>query len=202
MIGEIEDGIINRIETAASATPGLGYKLKKVASYGGEMDDELAKVVLSFPAVWVTFAGCGKSKPMNTQKTKWITPATFVTMVGARNVRGERATRRGVKVGSQLIDVGAYQMLEDVSLLLSGSDLGLEILALSPGAIRTLYNTSLNNKAVAVFAREWHTGFVESKPREPIDTSDPMWLKLGISYYLKPGDDVTDVSDLLTLDEE
>lgn len=199
MISEIEDAIIARIQAAASATPGLGYTLKEVASYGGELDDDLAKVVRSFPAVWVTFAGSGKPKPVATARNKWLTPATFAVMVAARNVRGERATRHGVTVAGVLKEVGAYQILKDVGLLLINNDLGLAISHLKPGATRTLYNTRLNGQGLAVFAREWHCEFIETQPREPIDPTDPMWLKLGINYYLKPGDSVTDASDLTTL---
>ena len=199
MIAEIEDAIIARIETAAAATPGLGYKLPTVESYGGELDGDLAAVVRKFPAVWVTFAGCRASVKANTQGNKWRTPATFVTMCGARNVRGERATRKGLTVGGVIKEVGVYQILQDVSLLLAGSDLGLSITRLKPGAIRTLYNTKLNNQALAVFAREWHCEFIETQPREPIDPTDPMWLTAGINYYLKPGDGVADASDDLTL---
>lgn len=199
MISQIEDAIIARIQAAASANPGLGYKLHEIASYGGELDDDLSQVVRRFPAVWVTFAGSGKSKPVSTARNKWLTPVTFVVMVAARNVRGERATRQGVTVGGVLQEVGVYQMLKDISLLLVNSDLGLPIGYLKPGATRTLYNTKLNGQALAVFAREWHTEFIEEQPRAPIDPTDPMFLKMGISYYLKPGDDVLDASDLTTL---
>ncbi|ADE10475.1 DUF1834 family protein [Sideroxydans lithotrophicus] len=199
MISEIEDAIIARIEAAASATPGLGYKLPFVESYGGELDGDLGTVIRKFPGVWVTFGGCRASTKMATAGGKWKTPATFVTMCGSRNVRGERATRKGLTVGGVIKEVGVYQILNDVSLLLAGSDLGLAITPLKPGAIRTLFNTKLNGQGLAVFAREWHCEFIETKPREPIDPTDPMWLKLGINYYLKPGDAVADASDVLTL---
>lgn len=199
MIAAIEDAMIARIVAAASATPGLGYKLPTVESYGGEFDGDLAAVVRKFPAVWVTFAGCRASTRTNTQGNKWRTPATFVTMCGSRNVRGERSTRQGLTVGGVIKEVGVYQILKDVGLLLAGSDLGLAITPLKPGAIRTLYNTKLNGQGLAVFAREWHCEFIETQPREPIDPTDPMWLKLGINYYLKPGDNVADASDTLTL---
>ena len=199
MISQIEDAIIARINAAAAATPGLGYKLPTVESYGGELDDDLAAVVRKFPAVWVTFAGSGKSRPVATARNKWITPATFVVMVGARNVRGERATRKGLTVGGVIKEVGVYQMLSDISLLLVNNDLGLPIEYFKPGATRTLFNTKLNGQAMAVFAREWHTEFVETQPRVPIDPTDPMWLKLGINYYLAPGDAVADASDTTTL---
>lgn len=199
MISEIEDAIIARIKAAASTTPGLGYQLSSVESYGGEFDGDLAAVVRKFPAVWVTFAGSGKSRPSSTARNKWITPATFVVMVGARNVRGERATRKGLTVGGVIKEVGVYQMLSDISLLLINNDLGLAIGNFKPGATRTLFNTKLNGQALAVFAREWHTEFIETQPREPIDPTDPMWLSMGINYYLTPGDAVADAADLTTL---
>lgn len=199
MIAEIEDAIIARIIAAASATPGLGYKLPTVESYGGELDGDLATVVRKFPAVWVTFAGCKASTKANSAGTKWKTQATFVTMAGSRNVRGERATRQGVKVAGVLKEVGAYQMLKDISLLLAGNDLGLAITRLQPGAIRTLYNTKLKGQGLAVFAREWHCEFVETQPREQIDPTSVNWLSVGINYYLQPDDSVADMSATVSL---
>lgn len=199
MIGLIEDAIIARIKDAAAATPGLGYRLASVTSYGGELDDEQALEYIDYPAVWVTFGGAGKPRAMGTQRNKWLTPATFVTLCAAHNVRGERDTRHGLVVNGEVIEVGAYQMIQDVSLLLINQDLGLPIDHLKPGAIRTLYNAKLNSQSIAVFAREWHTDFVETQPREPIDLSNPMWLKLGINYYL-PGDAKADAQDTVTLE--
>lgn len=199
MIASIEDAIIDHIKAAASATPGLGYKLLTVASYGGELDDDIAQVVRSFPAVWVTYAGSGKPRPYSTERGKWIVPCTFAVMVGARNLRGERSTRHGLKVNGVIKEVGAYQMLKDIGLLLINQDFGLAIKNLVPGATKTLYNTKLNGQALAVFAREWHTEFVEEQPRKPIDPTDPTWLKLGINYYLAPDDGKADASDTVTL---
>lgn len=199
MIAAIEEAIIARIKTASASTPGLGYAIREVKSYGGEFDEDLAQVVRSFPAVWVAFAGSGKSKPMGTGRNKWLTPVTFVVMVGARNVRGERETRQGLTVGGVLQEVGVYQMLKDISLLLINNDLGLKIDYLKPGATRTLFNTRMNNQGIAVFAREWHTEFVEEQPREDIDPTSANWLSLGINYYLQPDDGVADLSDAVTL---
>jgi phage gp37-like protein len=199
MIAAIEDAIIGQIKTAAAALPGLGYTINSVASYGGELDGDLAQVVRSFPGVWVTYTGSGKPRPYSLEKSKWVVPVTFAVMVGARNVRGERATRHGLSVGGQTAEVGVYQMLDDIGLLLINQDFGLAIKRLAPGATRTLYNTKLNNQALAVFAREWHTEYIEAQPSVPIDVTNPDWLRLGINYYLTPGDALPDASDLTTL---
>lgn len=199
MLAQIEDGIVDTIKAASAASPGLGYKIATVDSYGGEFDDQLTDTVRRFPGVWVTFAGAGKPQPKGTAKDKFLVPLTFAVMVGARSLRGERGSRRGLTVAGNVIEVGAYQMLEDIRLLLLRQDFGLAIDYLVPGAIRTLYNTRLNNQAIAVFAQEWHTRMELVLPRLPIDPTDPDWLRLGINYYLQPGDAVADAADILTL---
>ena len=203
MIATTEDAIIAHIKDAASATPGLGYRLKAVTSYGGELDDGLDKVIRAFPSVWVTYQGGDKPRAVSTQKNKWLMSATYSVMVGSRNVRGERATRQGSQTPGALKEVGAYQMLADISLLLAGQDFGLPIKRLQPGAIKTLYNEKLRGQGLAVFAREFHTEYVETQAREPIALSDPMWLRIGLNYYLSPDDDLVDAKpdagDELTL---
>lgn len=195
MIAEIEEALLKHVRGLSAATPGLGYRIASVESYGGELDDLTAEVVRTFPAVWVTYAGGGKPKPVGTSREKWLTPATFVLMFGARNVRGEKFTRTGLKQGGQVIEVGAYNMLEDISLLTLNQDLGLKIDHFKPGAIRTLYNTRLGNQAVAVFAREFHTSYIERAPEQDLG----YFGTLGIDYYLKPGDNTADASDTVTL---
>ena len=199
MIAQVEDAIIALIKSAVTV-PLLGYSVSSVESYGGEFDDDLANEIRRFPAIWVSYAGSGKPTRYNSSGTKWLVPSTFVTMVGARNIRGERNTRHGLTLGDgTVVEVGAYQMLEDVRLLLVNQDFGLEIDRFVPGVVRTLYNTKLNNQAFAIFAQEWHTKIVVEQPRVPLDPTDPDWLRLGISYFLKPGDDTADASDTITL---
>lgn len=196
MIGQIEDAIIARIQAASSAIPGLGYKLS-VASYGGQLDDNLGEVVRALPAVWVTYAGGPKPIKANTSGTKLKTGATFAVMCGSRNVRGERATRQGLTVGGVVKEVGAYQILEDVSRILKHQDLNLPITRLVPGATRTLFNTKLNNLGMAVFAREFHTMYIEA---DPVDTTSVDFLKLGMNFYSQLNHSVTpDDSSEITL---
>lgn len=201
MLAQIEDGILALIRNAAAAAPGLGYKIPSIESYGGELDDleMLGQAVRKMPAVWVAFAGAGRPAAMGTQKDKWLVPLTFAVMVGARNVRGERFTRRGVTVAGQVREVGVYQLLEDMQLLLMRQDFGLAIDPLVPGTVKTLFNTRLDKEAFAIFAQEWHTKMVLAQPRKPLDPSDPMWLRLGITYYLQPDDGIADASDTVTL---
>ena len=186
IVDQIEDAIIAAIKAAP-----LAYRLKAVESYGGELDDELFDIVRALPAIWVTFAGV--QKPQRKSADKWLYRATFATIVAARNVRSEKATRRGSAGG----EPGVYAMLEDVKKLVTRQDFALPILRLEPGAIRTLYNTKLRGQAMAAFAQEWHTAWIERVP--PAGEDGTLWLKAGLNYYLKPGDDVADASDLVTL---
>ncbi|MDH2918493.1 MAG: DUF1834 family protein [Sideroxydans sp.] len=152
MIAAIETAIIARIKAAS-----LPYALTSVASYGGELDDDLESVVRAFPAVWVTFTG--GAKPERTGSRTWRVPCTFTVLCGVRSPRDEQATRHGLTVAGVLKEVGVYQMLSDVRGLLLNSDLGLAIAPFAPGAVRTLYNTKLRSEAIAVFGQEFHSHY-------------------------------------------
>lgn len=195
MITDIEDAVLARIRAANDGR--LGYQVASIDTYGGEFDDDLNQVIRRLPAIWVVYAGGGKPSPVGTHKDKWRMPATFSVLVGARNVRGEPFSRRGLEVGGQVAEVGAYRMLEDTRRMLLNQDLGLEIAPFQPGAVKTLYNTRLNNLAMAVFAQEWHTAFMAAP--ESTAATDPDWLRTGLNYYLQPDDGRADASDLVTL---
>lgn len=183
MLATIESAIVKTI----TSSPGMAY-LKTCDSYAGQLDEGLSEVVRAYPAVWVTFAGSGK--PARSGANTWKVPATFVVMVAARNVRNEKAARIGTPT-----EVGAYQVLKDVRTLLLNQDLDLEIERFAPGAIKTLYNTRVGKDALAIYSQEWTTAFIEHAPTE----EEVSLLSIGISYFIKPGDDVADATDLLDL---
>jgi phage gp37-like protein len=195
VITEIEDAILARVNAANDGR--LGYQFASVATYGGEFDDDLAQVVRRLPGLWVAYAGGGKPRALGTDRNAWRMPATFAVMVGARSVRGEPFSRRGLEVGGQIAEVGAYRMLDDARRMLLNQDFGLDIARFEPGAVKTLYNTRLNGLAIAVFAQEWHTAFMVAP--ETTAATDADWLRVGVNYYLQPGDAVADASDLVTL---
>jgi len=196
MITEIEDAILARIGTANDGR--LGYKFASLATYGGEFDEDINQVIRRLPGLWVVYAGGGKPVPYGTQKARWKMPATFAVLVGARSVRGEGFSRRGLDDATgAVIEVGAYRMLEDARRMLLSQDFGLKIERFSPGAVKTLYNVRMNGMAMSVFSQEWHTAFMIDP--EPTDPAASDWLRLGINYYLQPDDGVADASDLVTL---
>lgn len=184
MLGEIEAAMIETIKGASA----LAY-LKTVESYGGQLDDDIGEVVRAFPAVWITFAGA--AKPVRHGANLWKFPCTFAVMVGARNLRNEKAARAGSPG-----EVGTYQMLQDIRTLFLDQDLGLQIAELQPGPVKTIYNTRVRNSGLSVFSQEWSTAYVGKKPSpEEVDL-----LRIGVNYFLKPGDDVADASDEISLE--
>ena len=185
----IEDAIMARLK-AASDGGALGYRLAEIASYGGEFDDELFFTqVRKFPAVWVTIGGA-KKKTVLARKT--IYTATLAVMVGTRTVRGERFTRHG-SVG----EPGSYQLLEDVRRLLAGQTFGLDIAPLRPGADRTLFNTRNGSQARSVLAVEFDTDYTFALDDPDADADE--LHRIGLHYYLKPGDDAEDATDTVEL---
>lgn len=212
-----EDAIIARLRL------GLGRMVTEVGSYGGELDDGLPSVIRRFPAAWVTFGGVTKTEPTSTRRDKFKAHGQFVVMVGQRNVRGEAAGRRG---GPAQGEVGTYPLVYAVRRLLSGQDMDLPIDPLTPGRVRTLFNTRLEDQAFSVFACEFATAWLENAlpngnwpcpapagtPEAATDPDavfgryggksgepDPEWLRTGLNYHLAPDDGQADAQDLLTM---
>ncbi|GAB6124324.1 DUF1834 family protein [Humidesulfovibrio idahonensis] len=200
MLAIIEDAILARIAGAK-----LPY-LRTLATYGGELDEGLGEAVRRFPAVWTAFKSEGEGVPLNTAKSVYRIPATWVVFVAARNLRNEAATRRGDKV-----KVGTYQMLKDVRALLAGQDFGLAIDNLRPGRVQSMVSAKYRGQGVSVYAQEWNTRYdyrvTERGTGAPLDATGqpvtplPELSAIGFNYYLKPGDDVPDAVDLITLQQ-
>lgn len=184
-----EDAIIKRLQEASDSGR-LGYRLPEVCSYGGQLDEEaLWASIRRFPAVWVT---CGGHNPKPLSARKMQCTLQLAVMAASRNVRGERQARVGA-VG----EVGTYQMLQDVVDLLSGSRLGLAITPLRAGRSRTLYNTRMGNEARSVLAMEFAAEFTYTNP-DP-GAAESTIETINLQHYLKPGDDVADSSDVVTV---
>lgn len=153
MISDIENAIIARIQAAqdASGDAGLGYKLKKLDTYGGEFSDGIERVVRDFPAVLVAYSGgplhreFGRSYEMK---------GTFGVICCATSLRNERAARHGA-TGA----VGSYQLIMDMLALLAGQKLGLDIAPLKPVTIRPLINDKAGTQLASVYAIDFETIF-------------------------------------------
>ncbi|WP_155020188.1 DUF1834 family protein, partial [Enterobacter hormaechei] len=141
VITDIEKAIVERLRK------GMGRMAKNVRSYGGELDGEPAEVLRQLPAVWVTFGGVQKTEPYSTARQRFVTHGRFVVVVGERSLRSEEAARMG---GPHVQEVGTYILVAAVRRLLSGQDMadtGIKIDPLSPGRVRTLFNTQIESQA-------------------------------------------------------
>ncbi len=202
-ITAIENAIVSRLAA------GLGKMVREVASYAGELDDDLPNTIRAFPAAWVTFGGVTKTESYGTSKTKFKTTGQFHVMVGSRNLRGGSAARQDVD-GS-----GTNRLVMAVRKLLNQQDLGLEIAHLKPGRVRTLYNSRIEGTAFQAFACEFETAWIETTLANgdfPLaddslfadfagatTPTDPDLLNVGLNYHLTPDDGTADASDQLSL---
>lgn len=215
MITEIENALTERLRQ------GLGEMVWDVTSYAGELDDDIGKIIHRLPGSWVTFGGIVKSEPYSTSRQKWKTTGRFVVVVGDYNTRDEESTRHG---GVNLNEVGTNLLVESVRRLITGQDLGLKIKEFAPGRVRTLFNTSVDEKAVSVFACEFDTVWMENalengrwpersaSPDSPDvafniyrgELSDPYpdLLRVGLRYHQPGTNPENDPKDLVEVRKE
>ncbi|MDE9466884.1 DUF1834 family protein [Xenorhabdus bovienii] len=173
MITQIEQAICQRL------TDGLGRMTRAVTSYGGEIDDDLGRIVRELPAAWVTFGGISKTDPFSVSKRQYKPTGQFVVIVGDYSTRSEATARSG---GINVDEVGCYRLVYAVRRLLTGQDLGLKINPLVPGRVRTLFNTQVAERALSIFACEFDTQWLETAlalgawPEQTPDRTHPDWL--------------------------
>ncbi|QBH95992.1 DUF1834 family protein [Limnobaculum zhutongyuii] len=167
MITDIETALVARLQA------GLGKMVREVASYAGELDDDVGRIVSVFPAIWVTFGGITKTEPSGTSHQKYKTHGRFVVVVGDYNPRSEASTRQG---GVNKNEVGSNLLVQSVRRLLIGQDLGLAVKEFMPGRVKTLFNTATRDRGYSVYACEFDTYWMENaleNGKWPLRTDDP-----------------------------
>jgi phage gp37-like protein len=129
-ITQIENLLIARIRES------LPY-LVEVASYQGQLEKEIAELVLRTPAVLVSL----QELPGETASFEgYALTYTFSLAVVCRDLRGEAASRRG--------DTGAYRILDDLYAALKDHALDAQLQPLSYDKAEALLIT----KEVVIFA--------------------------------------------------
>lgn len=163
-----------------------------VESYAGQLDDQMATWVRQLPAVWVTFERLPQQRRLSRRKLH--ATARFQVMVAQRALSGEPSARMGAH-GFK----GVYALLDgDVKRSLMDSTLGLAIEPLSPAGTQMVAQGFFANEAVAVMSAAWVTAFTETV--EPLPSEEPGELhSVGLSYSIKPGDELADAADVVTL---
>jgi hypothetical protein len=168
MLTEIEDAIVELIESKMSATAGM-------------VDVQKGFQGLIKPAVYISTEAATFEKV--TQVTFRQTVTVYVDIVFS-HLMDERERRKGV-----------YLIMEGVVQLLLLQDLGLDIKPLIPKSWRNATSEELRKKGLIAFTLELGTSYTISKLDE--EATDDL-LSIGLNYYLKPGDDIVDASDVIT----
>lgn len=190
MVAQVENAVVAALKAAATGFAGLPQN--SIESYGGQLDDETFEWVRTLPAVWVVFSGVpGKPARHGTERHKWLFPATFTVFCGQRNLAGNKRLRQG-----DANNPGVYALLQLVREALLGQDLGLAIDPFEPGPIRVTTSVVVNRDGVMVYAGDWTTKWVETAQAAPLAPEG--WLdRIGLNYFLTPGDDTVDAADLV-----
>ena len=133
-ITQVEDAILAVINAAPIGPVGGGGYARIVDSYQGELEDEdLSRVLKLFPAGLVVY---DSSRYTKSAKGVYDETMRFLVVVASRNLRGEKAQRRG-----DVEMTGTYQMLRDVRGLIANKSLGLDVGPPEPVAERFVINT-------------------------------------------------------------
>ncbi len=134
---DIEDKIIAEVKTE------MTY-VKTVETYAGQLDQEIEKLPIIFPAIFVAYAG---------STYEWVDGPNhneiceFSILVAAKNLRGKEAIRKD--------DSGCYQMITDVLLKLTNKTFGLQIEKLKPLRVTLIFIS----KSTAIYGIDFQTNF-------------------------------------------
>jgi len=191
----IENAIVAHI-AAANAAGGLGYRLKTIASYGGQFDADIVKIAIQFPAVYVTFGG--EPRPTAIGGGQFEHRPVFALIIGTRNARNEGATRHGSGA-----ETGSFQIIADIRAMLAGQALGLPIDPLQPGRIASLFNGQVKKEKLSLMSMEIHTryidGGIDAANLDDLKTVHAAWdvpVHGNITNPAGPGDATDDITGL------
>lgn len=133
---QLEDGII---EALRSGMP----HLRTLETYAGQLDEEIPKLPVRFPAAYVIYGG-SRFEPIDGRGHE--ERAEFSVLVAARTPRsGGPAPGQG----------GAYGLVKDVLSALSNRDLGLEMERLRPLGVSLVFASA----SVTVYGVDFRTSF-------------------------------------------
>lgn len=163
MISQIEDAVLNRIRLAQD-TGVLGYAFADLDSYSAQIDESVIEELANrTPAAWVVWGG---DVVVRTHSGKRQMRGTFVVMCAARSLRNNTVARHGTG-----IDVGAYQLAQDIVGLVDGRKLDLDLTqAFTLVDRRTVFSKAVKRQHLAVYAITFDCGYM--LPRYPDELED------------------------------
>ncbi|MBX9944948.1 MAG: DUF1834 family protein [Reyranella sp.] len=167
----IETAMIARLRAASAADVGgnplLGYRLRQVESYQGQLNGgpkRVVEVVREVPAVWVCFE---KATP---DRGSGLWAGSFVAVCVARNARNEQAARHGAGAGA----VGVYQIARDVAGLLDGQTFGVEhATAAECTTIDAPFNAEFENTRAAIMLLTFELKWDPDGAAPPVLPAEP-----------------------------
>lgn len=202
MIGAIENAMIEAVESAQN-NGALGYTLKKIDTYGGDLSDDINHVIRNFPAVWFIFIGAQKNRSVGRGAFEYI--LRFNAIVAASSLRNEKISRHGTDG-----EVGSYQIMEDIIYILAGKSHGLDISELEPGQITPLVNERSNQHLASIYGIEFttraviDTGLI-SDSLDDLEIFHSNWdvpVLGNVGEEGIPDDDNADATDHITLETQ
>lgn len=171
MITEITTNALNEIKS----------KLAGIATTSLQKD---AKGIFVNPSIVAAIVD-GKCRRVTSVAYK--VEAVLSVLVTFKNMRGEEDRRQGV-----------MPFVEGVMGLLLLKDFGLKIDPLVPEGFREVTTDGDYTNGEIKYIISFGTGFNIEKQSDEVVTD---LLRVGLSYYLKPGDAVTDAEDTVTLEQ-
>jgi hypothetical protein len=147
-----------------------------------DIDEQKGIEGIPQPAVYVATEE-GKFERI-TQSTFRQTINIFLYIV-FKHLKSEKDRRRGI-----------YPILEGIIGILMLQDMGLRIEPLVPRGFRNITDDDTARAGMMAYQVEFETSYTIVRMEEEVATD---LLRVGLNYYLKPGDDVVDASDTITL---
>lgn len=117
----------------------------------------------------------------------WRQAVSAVLLVTFKNIRSEEDRRKGIN-----------PIIQGMVSLLGGQDLGLGIKELTPERWKDVTDAEDEQAGEIVYTLQFGTSFLVERVDPEAATATDL-LRIGLNYYLKPGDDTVDASDQLTL---
>jgi len=139
-IEQIEDAIISEIQGSS-----IGVYCKKVESYAGQLEEDIGRTIILYPAVFVMFS---RSNARMLTGIEYEKSVTFTLFVVSKSLKSNTEARKD--------DYGTYRMLDDLEALLVGNQLGLQIEPLS----LVSEDAILTTKQFSIYAAEYKVSFV------------------------------------------
>lgn len=160
-------------------------KLKKESfsvyeNYGKILDN------YTFPAVFVDLESVDY---VNLTRGKYKVILNISVYLLVRNYRSESD-----------MNMQMFNILEGVAGILTNNSFNLEIEPIRPVRVTNISTEEHRIQKINIFKLDIQTSYIVDKPKREEIYGD--LLRIGLEYYLKPGDDVEDAKDIITLKDK